>query len=52
MVAFVLTGQFLQPLQRLAVTPFSILQSYVLFGALLMLGLWYRVCRDLRQPSG
>ena len=52
MVAFVLTGQFFQPLQRLAATPFNFLQSYVLFGALLMLGLWHRVCRQSRQPSG
>ena len=52
MLAFVLTGQFVQPLQRLAATRFNILQSYVLFGALLMLGLWYRVCRQSRQPSG
>jgi alpha-1,2-mannosyltransferase len=44
MLAFVLTGQFFQPLQRLAATPFNFLQSYVLFGALLMLGLWYLVC--------
>ena len=52
MLAFVLTGQFFQPLQRLAATRFNFLQSYVLFGALLMLGLWYRVCRQSRQPSG
>ena len=32
MLAFVLTGQFFQPLQRLAATPFNFLQSYVLFG--------------------
>ena len=44
-VAFVLTGQFFQPAQRLAATPFNVLQSYVLFGALLMLALWYRACR-------
>jgi hypothetical protein len=42
MLAFVLSGQFFQPLQRLAATPFNVLQSYVLFGALVLLALWYR----------
>ena len=46
MLAFVLTGQFLQPLQRFAATPFNVLQSYVLFGALLLLALWHRACRN------
>ena len=45
-VAFVLTGQFFQPAQRFAASPLNVLQSYVLFGALLMLVLWYRACRD------
>jgi hypothetical protein len=45
MLAFVLTGQFFQPLQWFAATPFNVLQSYVLFGALLLLALWHRVCR-------
>ena len=51
MLAFVLTGQFFQPLQRLAATRCNVLQSYVLFGALLMLGLWYRVCRQSLKPE-
>ena len=39
--AFVLTGQYFQPMQRLAGTPWNVLQSYVLFGAVLLLGLWH-----------
>jgi alpha-1,2-mannosyltransferase len=54
-LAFVLTGQYFQPLQRLAPTRFNVLQSYVLFGALLLLVLWYRAVRspeaDL-EPAG
>jgi hypothetical protein len=45
MLAFVLTGQFFQPLQWFAATPFNVLQSYVLFGALLLLTLWYGASR-------
>jgi alpha-1,2-mannosyltransferase len=57
MLAFGLTGQFFQPLQRFAATPFNVLQSYVLFGALLLLALWFQACRlapsaiDSRQPQ-
>ena len=51
MLAFVLTGQFFQPLQWFAATPFNVLQSYVLFGALLLLALWYLACRFEPQPS-
>lgn len=54
-LAFVLTGQYFQPLQRLAPTRFNVLQSYVLFGGLLLLVLWYRAVRspeaDL-EPAG
>ena len=44
-VAFIVTGQYFQPLQRLAATPFNPLQSYVLFGSLLLLLLWLRALR-------
>ena len=44
--AFVLTGQYFQPLQRLAGTPLNPLQSYVLIGALLLLVLWHRAIRS------
>jgi len=51
MLAFALTGQFFQPLQLFAATPFNFLQSYVLFGALLLLAVWHLACRFEPQPS-
>jgi alpha-1,2-mannosyltransferase len=44
--AFVLAGQYFQPLQRLAGTSWNVLQSYVLFGALLLLALWHAAARS------
>ena len=51
-LVFVLTGQFFQPLQRLAATPLNVLQSYVLFGGMLLLVLWYRVAWDRDRHAG
>jgi alpha-1,2-mannosyltransferase len=48
--AFVLIAQYLSPVQRLADTVFNPLQSYVFFGALLLIGTAYTVM--LRESGG
>ena len=50
---FLLIGQFYQPLQRLAATRFNVGQSYVLFGGLLLMALWFRLGSAIapREPT-
>jgi alpha-1,2-mannosyltransferase len=47
-LSFVLTAQFLAPVQYVAATALNPLQSYLLFGALLLLGIAY--AGAIRRP--
>lgn len=44
--AFVLTGQYFEPAQRLASSWLNVLQSYVLIGALGLLAVWHRAAHE------
>lgn len=53
--AFVLTGQYFEPAQRLASSWLNVLQSYVLIGALLLLAVWHKAARrsvSIGSPHG
>src|SRR5262249_38820453 len=49
--AFLLIGQYYAVAQRLAATRFNPLQSYALFGALLLLAIAYRAALRQRERS-
>ena len=53
--AFVLTGQYFEPAQRLASSWLNVLQSYVLIGALVLLAVWHKAARrsvSIGSPHG